>query len=78
MSFKVIVTSEFSKAAKRLRKKYPSLKKDYSSFVESIEEDPFQGVELYPGIRKIRLQIKSKGKGKSDQLQLSVFAFFLY
>ena len=73
MSFKVIVTSEFSKAAKRLGKKYPSFKKDYSSFVESIEEDPFQGVELYPGIRKIRLQIKSKGKGKSGGARVITF-----
>lgn len=28
-------------------------------------ENPFQGVELSPGIRKIRMAITSKGKGKS-------------
>ena len=28
-------------------------------------ENPFQGVELSPGIRKIRMAITSKGRGKS-------------
>ena len=73
MSFKVIVTSDFAKAVKRLCKKYPSFKKDYSSLVESIKENPLQGVELYPGIRKIRMQIKSKGKGKSGGARVITF-----
>lgn len=30
-----------------------------------MQENPFQGVELSPGIRKIRMAIASKGKGKS-------------
>ena len=65
MSYKVLVTTDFSKEAKRLSKKYPSFKQDYANFLKSIKEDPLQGAELYPGIRKIRMQIKSKGKGKS-------------
>lgn len=31
----------------------------------SLEENPFQGVELSPGIRKLRMAITSKGRGKS-------------
>ena len=46
-------------------KKYPSFKKDYEIFLESLQENPLQGDELTPGIRKIRMAIKSKGKGKS-------------
>lgn len=65
MSFNITVTSDFAKSAKRLNKKYPSFKKDYTNLIESLKENPFQGVELYPRIRKIRMQIKSKGKGKS-------------
>lgn len=38
---------------------------DMDSFVESLQENPNQGVELAPNIRKIRLAITSKGKGKS-------------
>ena len=34
-------------------------------FSRSLLENPFQGVELSPGIRKIRMAITSKGKGKS-------------
>ena len=31
----------------------------------SLLQDPFQGVELESGIRKVRLAITSKGRGKS-------------
>lgn len=52
MSFKVIVTSDFAKAVKRLCKKYPSFKKDYSSLVESIKENPLQGVGFIPALER--------------------------
>jgi hypothetical protein len=32
----------------------------------SFSKNPFQGVELVPGIRKVRMAIEAKGKGKSD------------
>lgn len=35
------------------------------NLVLSLEENPFQGVELSPGIRKLRMAITSKGRGKS-------------
>lgn len=73
MSFRINVTSDFAKAVKRLNRKYPSFKKDYADFLESIRQNPFQGVELYPGIRKIRMQIKSKGKGKSGGARAITF-----
>lgn len=73
MSFNVNVTSDFAKAVKRLNKRYPSFKKDYAEFLASIKQNPLQGVELYPGIRKIRLQIKSKGKGKSGGARVITF-----
>jgi hypothetical protein len=41
------------------------MKQDLEEFIDSIKEEPLQGVELYPGIRKIRLAITSKGRGKS-------------
>jgi hypothetical protein len=41
------------------------MKDDVDLFVESLQENPYQGVELAPHIRKIRLAISSKGKGKS-------------
>jgi len=65
MSFSIIYTSEFEKEIKKLAKKYPSLNKDFSSFLELLEQDPTQGVSLGKNIYKIRLLISSKNTGKS-------------
>lgn len=65
MSFKVITTKEFESQAKTLNKKHKSFKSDLKDFIHSLIENPFQGVELSTGIRKIRMAITSKGKGKS-------------
>ena len=73
MSYSIKVTSNFAKEAKRLAKKYRSFKKDDEEFKNSLEENPLQGDELTPGIRKIRLAIKSKGKGKSGGARVITF-----
>lgn len=73
MSFKIKNTSDFEKEAKRLSKKYASFKNDYANFLDSIKKNPIQGSELYPGIPKIRMQIKSKGKGKSGGARVITF-----
>ncbi len=65
MSYKISTLSYFDVAAKRLAKKYSSFKKDLEDFRDSLQDNPLQGDELTPGIRKIRMAIKSKGKGKS-------------
>ena len=65
MSFDVPTTPEFESQAKALRKRYRSFKDDLMNLVLSLEENPFQGVELSPGIRKLRMAITSKGRGKS-------------
>ncbi len=65
MSFRILTTLEFEKEIKRLTKKYPSLKKDYSLLLESLEQNPSQGVSLGNNIYKIRLLISSKSTGKS-------------
>lgn len=73
MSYSIKVTSNFAKEAKRLAKKYPSFKKDYEKFKNSLQENPLQGDELTPSIRKIRMAIKSKGKGKSGGARVITF-----
>ena len=50
---------------KILQKRHRSFKNDLKDLIISLEENPFQGVELSPGIRKIRMAIASKGRGKS-------------
>ena len=59
------VAPEFEKSLKRLKKKYPSLKADYLSFLRELEENPMMGDEVFQNCRKARIAIKSKGKGKS-------------
>lgn len=65
MNFEIIPTPDFEKAFKVLAKRHRSLKHDILDFSKSLQENPFQGDELSPGIRKIRMAITSKGKGKS-------------
>ena len=65
MSYNIILTSRFKKEAKRLSKRYPSLKKELSELTQSLIENPTQGTQLGNNTFKIRLAIKSKGKGKS-------------
>lgn len=65
MNFDIIPTPDFERAFKALAKRHKSLKKDLLDFSISLQENPFQGDELSPGIRKIRMAITSKGRGKS-------------
>jgi mRNA-degrading endonuclease RelE of RelBE toxin-antitoxin system len=64
MSYKVDTTTHFDKEAKRLNKKYKSLKSDLAVLIRALEEKPIQGIHLGNNIYKIRLAISSKGKGK--------------
>ena len=41
------------------------MKQDFGKFKDSLKEDPFQGVDLGGGLRKIRMAIDSKRKGKA-------------
>jgi mRNA-degrading endonuclease RelE of RelBE toxin-antitoxin system len=65
MSYKVKFIPKFEKELKRLAKKFPSLKDDFSLLLKSLKENPSQGTPLGNECYKIRLAIASKGKGKS-------------
>ncbi|HEY9532886.1 MAG TPA: type II toxin-antitoxin system RelE/ParE family toxin [Mucilaginibacter sp.] len=65
MSYNVITIRTFEKQAKRLLKKYPSLKQELSDLISSLKVNPEQGIPLGNNSYKIRLSIFSKGKGKS-------------
>jgi mRNA-degrading endonuclease RelE of RelBE toxin-antitoxin system len=75
MNYRLTTIKCFDVAAKRLAKKYPSFKSDLAEFCKTLLENPKQGAELYPGIRKIRLAIKSKGKGKSGGARVISYDF---
>ena len=65
MSYNVLSIPPFDKQLKRLAKKYPSLKSDFSALLNLLQTDPEQGTAIGKSCYKIRLAIKSKGKGKS-------------
>jgi mRNA-degrading endonuclease RelE of RelBE toxin-antitoxin system len=65
MNYKVIPVDKFKREAKRLIKKYPSLKIELTELAEALSIEPTQGTSLGNDTYKIRVSIKSKGKGKS-------------
>ena len=65
MSYNVIPIDKFKKEAKRLVKKYPSLKNELSELNALLISNPTIGTSLGNNAYKIRIAIKSKGAGKS-------------
>jgi mRNA-degrading endonuclease RelE of RelBE toxin-antitoxin system len=65
VNYNVIATPRFRNELKRLAKKFPSLKTEYDSLIDSLSIQPIQGTPIGKDCYKIRLAIASKGKGKS-------------
>jgi mRNA-degrading endonuclease RelE of RelBE toxin-antitoxin system len=63
MSYNVVPLDNFKKEAKRLIKKYASLKTELLTLHGQLEENPTLGTLLGNDIYKIRLGIASKSKG---------------
>ena len=77
MNWTIDFTREFARGAKILKKRYKSFMSDLESFKVNIANNPFQGVELVPGIRKIRLPIESKQKGKSGGARVITLTYYV-
>ena len=65
MRYSVKSLASFEKQAKRIIKKYPSLKQEIFDLIQSLKDNPEQGTSLGKNSFKIRLSIASKQKGKS-------------
>ena len=65
MSCSVIPSEKFKKEAKRLIKKFPSLKQELAGLSTTLTNEPETGTPMGNNTYKIRLAVKSKGKGKS-------------
>jgi len=70
MEANVIVTPNFQREAKKLMKKYRSLKSELAELAEQLEENPKIGILIGEDTYKIRLAVKSKGKGKSGGMRV--------
>ena len=73
MNYSIELSANFKKEAKRLTKKYPSLKTELAELFTKLEENPTTGTPLGNDIYKIRLAIASKNKGKSGGARVLTF-----
>ena len=77
MSFEIQTTSYFDAEAKRLAKRHRSFIDDLQELRDNLLKNPYQGTELSPGIRKVRLAINSKGRGKSGGARVITFTYLV-
>ena len=70
MKVDVIVTENFKKSAKKLLKKYSSLKFELLELEKQLIANPKIGAPPGNDCFKIRLAVKSKGKGKSGGVRI--------
>ena len=75
MNYRIILSKSFLKEAKHLARKYSSFKKDLEVLQQELMSNPYLGVDLGGGLRKVRMAIKSKGRGKSHGAR--VITYFL-
>jgi len=74
MSYSIIPTEKFIKEAKKLKKKYGSLKVELQDLADKLSTNPSIGTPLGNNTFKIRLAIKSKGKGKSGGARIITYS----
>ena len=65
MSYKVVITSEFAKEAKRIAKKHIGIKTDIAKLIADIALNPAMGTDLGHNFYKVRMSISGTNKGKS-------------
>jgi mRNA-degrading endonuclease RelE of RelBE toxin-antitoxin system len=65
MGYEIRTISVFERQAKRLLKKYPSLKSELALLGSRLSEHPELGTPIGRHCFKVRIAIASKGKGKS-------------
>jgi len=70
MNSEIIATVNFEREAKKLKKKYPSLKEELRTLFAQLRENPTKGDRLKENTYKVRLGVKSKGRGKSGGLRV--------
>jgi len=70
MKIKVLTSKNFRNKAKRLLKKYNSLKSELQDLEKQLYENPELGISLGNDCYKIKLAVKSKGKGKSGGVRI--------
>ena len=65
MSYNLKTINVFERQAKKLIKKYISIKQELIDLVLHLKENPTSGTPINKDCYKVRLSVMSKGKGKS-------------
>ena len=73
MNYRIIVTPNFEREAKKLLKKYTSLAGELNDLEIKLSKGNSQGTPIGSNAYKIRLAVRSKGKGKSGGLRVITF-----
>lgn len=73
MNYKIELTDNFKKEAKKLIKKYASLQTEIKELAKELSINPTYGKPLGNDVYKIRLSIASKNKGKSGGARVISF-----
>ncbi len=73
MNCKIIAIDDFKRDAKKLLKKYVSLKDELAQLQAQLLENPRMGTLIHENTYKIRLSVKSKGKGKSGGMRVITY-----
>jgi len=77
MNYIISFLPTFTKALKRLQKKYRSIKNDVERLIDSILENPSQGADLGGGVRKVRMAISDKGHRKSGGARVITYTIIV-
>lgn len=76
MIIKILTSANFRKKAKKLLKKYRSLKSELFDLEQQLLLKPYLGKPLGDNCFKIRIAVKSKGKGKSGAARVITHIVF--
>ena len=73
MSYNVIPSPTFKSQARKLVKKFPSLKNELADLNAVLSKSPAFGTSIGNNTFKVRLAVRSKGKGKSGGMRIITF-----
>ena len=75
MNYKVEAIPNFKKEAKKLLKKFRSLKHELTSLLQTLQSEPHTGTPPGSNCYKIRLAIESKRTGKSGGTRVITYVY---
>ena len=76
MSFDILYSNNFRRSAKKLAKKYPSLRDNLALLGNQLAQNPEMGTPLGKNLFKVRMSVTSKGRGKSGGARIITCVLF--